>query len=300
MKTSRQQIFAQASRKLRQDFSELTAIPHAALKGGEAERLVCHFIRDHIPKRFDVGSGFILDPFDTVSKQTDVIIYDALNCPTYRASVDAGIYPSQNVAGVVEVKSKLDKEKLLGAIKNIQAVKQLRKVRAPEYLGKVSQTFGCLFAFESAISLETIASHYCDFLRAREFEIGTHIDTIVVLDTGIITMQVRPRGMPWGRYFHETAARSEISEGMGFALGIEAAKEDALDAFLRDILSRVALFWGVVDHPGFNWSSDEKQQIKLQFLATICTETDPQKRQQLNDKYAAEVCEEFNGMNEQR
>jgi hypothetical protein len=39
-----------------------------------------------LPKRFDAGSGLIIDPNDNMSKQIDAIIYDALNCPVYRAS----------------------------------------------------------------------------------------------------------------------------------------------------------------------------------------------------------------------
>ena len=108
-KISRQSIFEKAACKLRQDFDELSVVPHSGLKGNQAERLVKAFLKGHLPKRFDVGSGFILDHFDNVSKQTDVIIYDAFNCPVYRASDDAGIFPSDNVAAVVEVKSRLDK-----------------------------------------------------------------------------------------------------------------------------------------------------------------------------------------------
>ena len=67
---SRQKIFAQAARKLREDFEELSVIPHNALEGGEAEKLVRTFLKEHLPRRFDVGAGFIIDRLDNVSKQT--------------------------------------------------------------------------------------------------------------------------------------------------------------------------------------------------------------------------------------
>lgn len=106
-KVTREEIFAQAAKKLRQDFEELSTVPHRALKGHEAEQLVKSFLVGHLPRRFGVGAGFIIDPSDTVSSQTDVIVYDAFNCPVYRASEDAGIFPSTNVAAVVEVKVSL-------------------------------------------------------------------------------------------------------------------------------------------------------------------------------------------------
>ena len=135
---SRQKIFAQAAHKLRQEFEELSVVPHNALKGGEAERLVRTFLKEHLPKRFDVGAGFIIDRLDNVSRQTDVIIYDALNCPVYRASEDAGIFPSDNVAATVEVKSCLDKNELVTAFENILATKQLAKTPPPEFAGFIT------------------------------------------------------------------------------------------------------------------------------------------------------------------
>ncbi len=297
MKTSRHEIFKQAARKLRQDFEELSTVPHGGLKGGEAERLVRDFLTAHLPRRFGVGSGFILDANDEVSSQTDVIIYDAFNCPVYRASDEAGIFPSQNVVGVIEVKSVLDKQKLLDAAKKIHTVKQLAKIPAPEQLGRTSQTFGFVFAFSSSISQETIAKHYTEFLKADEFRIGTHIDSVAVLDVGSVNMFARPRGLPWGRYMHENASRREISEGLAFALGMDKLGEDSLDSFLREILARVSSFWAIVDHPGFNWaSSNPDYRTKLQFLATICHEMDPAKRSLLEQQYEVEVRQEFAAM----
>jgi len=162
---SRQTIFAQAARKLRQDFEELTTIPHNALKGSEAEKLIRTFLKEHLPKRFDVGSGFIIDYFNNVSKQTDVIIYDALYCPVYRLSENASIFPSNNVAAVVEVKSKLDKDQLTLSFENIFATKQLAKTQFPENSIATSLTIGGLFAFESSISLDKIVEHYTDLLK---------------------------------------------------------------------------------------------------------------------------------------
>jgi hypothetical protein len=148
-KVSRQTIFAQAARKLRQDFDELSVVPHNGLKGNEAEKLVKVFLKEHLPKRFSVGSGFIIDRSDNVSKQTDVIIYDALNCPVYRASEDAAIFPSDNVAAVVEVKSCLDKKQLILSFENILATKQLAKTPSSEasFISTVSATTLISFLF---------------------------------------------------------------------------------------------------------------------------------------------------------
>src|SRR5689334_6255779 len=124
---TRKSIFEQAAKNLRRDFDELSTVPHNALKGSEAERLVREFLNTHLPKRFCAASGFILDKGDQISRQTDVVVYDALNCPVFRASPDAGIFPSDNVAAVVEVKSRLTKAELRDAFEKIASVKRLSK-----------------------------------------------------------------------------------------------------------------------------------------------------------------------------
>jgi hypothetical protein len=291
-KVSRHTIFTQAAHKLRQDFKELSIIPHSGLKGSQAEILVKTFLRDHLPRRFDVGSGFIIDRFDNVSKQTDVIIYDALNCPVYRASEDAAIFPSDNVAAVVEVKSRLDKEQLISSFENILATKQLAKTTPEVPFFITSQTIGCLFAFESAITLDKISEHYTDLVK--KYGIGHHIDIILVLDKGTITMWSKPQSFKvWGRYFHE-GINKELSEGLHLALATEELGTDSLDAFLRYLLTHLTFFRGLVDHPGFDWSSNSSfVGTKLQHLATITHETDPELKRQKAEQYAQEVREEF-------
>ena len=292
---SRQSIFEQAARKLRQDFEELSVVPHSGLKGNQAEKLVKTFLKGHLPKRFDVGSGFILDHFDNVSKQTDVIVYDAFNCPVYRASDEAGIFPSDNVAAVIEVKSRLDKEQLILSFENILATKRLSKRTAEAPFFITSQTLGCLFAFESSISLDKIAEHYTDL--TKKHGVGHHIDIILVLDKGTVAMWSRPQSFQhWGRYFHE-GINKQLSEGLHFALAIEELGANSLDAFLRHSITQLTFFRGIVDHLGFDWSSNSSfVGTKLQYLATITHETDPELKKRKAEQYAKEIREEFASM----
>jgi hypothetical protein len=184
---TRQEIFAQAAKKLRQDFAELAVVPHSGLKGGEAEEIVRKFLRGHLPKRFDVGSGIIIDVQDKLSKQIDVIIYDAFNCPVYRASPTAAIIPSDNVAAVIEVKSHLDKERLREAFENASSVKSLVKTPPPDMPMLITaQTLCFVFAFETSLTLEKLSEHYCEF--ARKYNLGRHIDAVMVLDKGLINL----------------------------------------------------------------------------------------------------------------
>ena len=195
MAASRKEIFAQAARKLRQDFRELSTVPHNALKGGEAEELVRRFLRSRLPQRFGVGAGFIIDQADGVSKQTDVVIYDAHNCPVYRASDTASIFPSNNVAAVVEVKSQLTTDELRRGFENIVAAKSLKKHGPPDDIGPLrTQTYGCIFAFDSKISLPKILDGYSGL--TNEHGIGLHPDLILVLDRAVFSLACKAPFMP--------------------------------------------------------------------------------------------------------
>jgi hypothetical protein len=290
---TRATIFAQAAQKLRQDFAELSTIPHNALRGGEAEKLMRSFLNGHLPKRFAAGAGFIIDPKDVVSRQTDVVVYDAFNCPVYRASDDAGIFPSNNVAAVVEVKSSLDKAELIDGLDKIAAVKKLARVRTPEIgMPVMDAAFGCVFGFESAITLDKLTEHLHEWLRVNAFPL--HADLIVVLDRGLITLVANMPGVPGWNPLIAEGLGGQAGEGVHLGLGVLQTEEGTLDAFLRFLLAHLSLFRGMMDHPGFGIGDYlPKGQMKVSYLTSITTEKDPVKRQAKLDEYRKLVIEDF-------
>jgi hypothetical protein len=155
---------------------------------------------------------------------------------------------------------------------------------------------GCVFAFDSAISFEKICEHYSDILR--EIGIGNHIDIILVLDKGVLTVWSKPPTFKkWGRYVHEGVAVKELSEGLHFALATEELGVDSLDLFLRYLLTQLTFFRGIIDHPGFDWSSNSAVPgIRLQHVATITHETDPELRKKKYEQYMKEVKDELGKM----
>ena len=249
---TRKRIFELAAAQLRQDFLTLGVVPDSGARGGEAEQLVRSFLKQHIPRRFDVTSGFILDQRDPVSRQTDVIVYDALNCPTYRASETAAVLPANNVAAVVEVKSTLDASELHDAFDKIESVKSLAKHRGPDDSPLTAQTHGSVFAFKSSVSLDALAETYRKRFITKG--IGHHAGVICVLDQGIITPLARLAGLThWGGIFWEGMGGHQ-GEGTHLGVGVHQLGTAPLDAYLRLVLAQLTLFRSFVDHPGFKWS----------------------------------------------
>ena len=290
---TREGIFEMAGKKLRQEFVELRAVPHAALRGGEAEDLVRRFLREHIPRRFDVGTGFIIDPRNKVSRQTDVIVYDALNCPTYRASDTAGIFPANNVAAVVEVKSKLDGDELQDALDKIASVKSLAKIRRADVgVPILDQTHGSVFAFESALTLDTAAERYGQWMRTHG--LFHHADVICVLDKGIVTTVGQLPGVPgWGILFLEGLG-GPAAEGAHIGVGVHQLGPTTLDAYFRLLLAHLTLFRSMVDHPGFAWSKHlPSGMMKVSYLTSVTNEKDPARRKEKLKEYEARARDEM-------
>jgi hypothetical protein len=289
---TRQEIFAQAAKKLRQDFAELSTVPHAGLKGEQAEQLVRKFLQRHLPKRFDVAGGIIIDARDNWSKQVDVIIYDALHCPVYRASDTAAIIPSDNAAAIVEVKSRLDKERMREAFENTKSVKALEKTTqmAVPFL-MTCQTMSVLFAFETPLTLKTLLDHYCELVA--QYGLGRHIDMVMVLDRGVITLAGKVQNGEWATLLWE-ASGAALGEGAHIAGTMVEVGENSLDLFLRNLLGHLVHFRALSGHPGFNWmTGGQMPQMRLHYLTSITHERDPVLRDQNLRKYADEVDAEF-------
>jgi uncharacterized protein DUF6602 len=290
-KPTRAEVFAQASKRIRQEFQELQVVPHSGVKGGEAENILKQFLNQHLPKRFAAGSGFIIDHNDNLTGHNDVIVYDALNCPLYRAAESAAIIPNDNVAAVIEVKSSLDKYSLESAADKIKEAKTLAKTRPAPLAANTSQlqnfeTIGIVFAYESPLNFSKLADHYSDAIRATG--LGPHIDYVFLLDKGMLTLGTHPpRSGGW------TAAvwyGTPPIEGFHIATAAFDLGVDTIDAFVRALLMHLQFFRHMVDHPGFNWSSESTgRKVRTSYLTSVTNESDPVKREAMLAIYREEA-----------
>jgi len=106
----------------------LTAVlPHVGERGRNDEERFREFLTRVIPRRFSIGTGFLVcsDPNVPTSSQTDVVLYDEIyNSPLHR-ELSAFVYPIEIVYGTVEVKGLIQKRDLKKIMEDIQKVRQL-------------------------------------------------------------------------------------------------------------------------------------------------------------------------------
>lgn len=288
---SREVLFQQASKKLRSDFESVATIPHNLTKGQEAERVLRDFLAGHLPKRFGVTAGFVLDPANQVSRQQDVIIYDALNCPVYLASDDAAIIPADNVAAVIEVKSALNSAQLQDGLQKIASVKALKKtVRPQDQKGPSAvQTYGGLFAYKSELTLSALCTQY-----AKSFDtipLGHHTDVVAVLDQGVIHLVTKIPGVPqWNPLLHVEGI-SKAVEGAHIGAAAHDLGVGSLDYFFRLLLGQLSLFRQIVPHPGFGL--DGSPTAMVVYVMSLTLESDPVLREDRLKEYAAQIAREY-------
>ncbi|MCF5889671.1 hypothetical protein K3H46_01330 [Aeromonas veronii] len=119
-------IFKSVSKQLKLDYDELAAhIPHFGERGEGREQVVIKLLREYLPERFGVNSGFVVDVNGNVSKQTDIIIYDRFIAPKFKITSDKYLYPCESVVAAGEVKSFLDKTELLDALHKLKKIRTL-------------------------------------------------------------------------------------------------------------------------------------------------------------------------------
>lgn len=152
--------------------------PHEATRGALYEQLIRDFLSEYLPQQFYVGTGQVVGStpspnpegeITNVSRQTDVVIFDALHHPILLPKYE--LFPIEGTLATIEVKSKLGKSELVGdkksagALKNIASVKSLGSWERDQPLYKGEQVqpqpldkqrpLGIVLAFEAGRSPKT-------------------------------------------------------------------------------------------------------------------------------------------------
>lgn len=102
------------------------SIPHKGERGRNNEEAVKKFLRQTLPKKYSIGTGFLVSSTEQMpSKQTDVVIYDDLhNSPLHREDA-AQVFPVEIVYGVMEVKGDLTSTELKRTLGAMQRIREL-------------------------------------------------------------------------------------------------------------------------------------------------------------------------------
>ncbi len=254
---TRDSLFEEAAKGLRTRFEEIkSSVPHNLEKGMEIEDVVKIFLRDYLPRRYDITGGFIIDRENNISSQQDVIIYDAFHCPIYRPGSRGAVVPIDNVASVFEVKSELDINNFRETLTKIHKLRKLQKSpdqsAYPNYPAQLSHTYCVIFAFNSKISTSKVFEVWKEQIKVDDSDIFRSCSLIVIPDKGIFTTcaYIPGEGIAPANFGGAPPAPVGTKVGVNYF----EAKEKTLDSMMRLLIGHLTFFWWRVHHPGFNFS----------------------------------------------
>lgn len=168
------------------DFGRGENANHSGEKGSIGETAAKKRLAEALPGFINVGSGFVLDSFDSISKQTDLIIYENI-CPSFTLGTDHEYryYPCEGVCAVGEVKTKLEKSELEDAYEKIASVKRLKRNPARNSFRKFGSNQAIVANHTNALDPNNPRYQIFGFVLCRElkFKPDTLIDHIKRLDS---------------------------------------------------------------------------------------------------------------------
>ncbi len=120
-----------------------------------------------LPEFVSIGSGIVIDSYNTKSKQQDIVVFERDFCPIYSINdaPEATYYPVEGVAAVGEVKSTMSKASLFDALDKIKSVKLLKR-----YSQKEDHGLGPLSSFRPfGSSLDFAATSETEYDQIHKF-----------------------------------------------------------------------------------------------------------------------------------
>jgi len=112
---------------------------HPGEKGRALEGIVAGAIRAFLPKRYSIGSGFVVNSKRQISKQLDIVIYDDQTNTPLKLGEQLGVFPIECVYATIEVKYNLTTENLAEAMKSIGHLREMTRAKTLADIEMTSQ-----------------------------------------------------------------------------------------------------------------------------------------------------------------
>ena len=171
------EMLRKSIKRIEADFDFSAIIDHNCSKGTFREQILKNFLKPFLPGCYGVSGGQAFDNGGNISKQLDVVVYDALFSYLAPYMDDFIYFPCESIYGNIEIKSSLNKQSFNDAVENIASLKKLSRKTIDSYyvnpmkplsinnvnwnIQAYSEYLGVIFAYES-VSSSTILQYIND------------------------------------------------------------------------------------------------------------------------------------------
>jgi len=180
-KINMKQLFSALDEEMKMKLSsKIDQIYHPTAKGNETELNWLGLLKNYLPARYKVDTGFVVDCKGNISEQIDIIIYDRHFTPFIFKGENTLYIPAEGVYAVFEVKPELTKKYFDYAIKKLKSVQNLNRtsVNFTHIKGNDKKE---LFSIEGGILTTRINSKNI----FTNIELNCDLSIILVLNYGI-------------------------------------------------------------------------------------------------------------------
>ncbi len=125
-KVKREQILA---------LRDLPVCEHSGLIGSHREELQRIYLKEVLPKRFQVGRGMVYGQMHR-SKESDIVIWDAFNYPNL-PMLDHSFFFAESVHCVIECKSNWSSIEFEDVLKKTEAVRDIISLSEPGFIDEI-------------------------------------------------------------------------------------------------------------------------------------------------------------------
>jgi hypothetical protein len=141
--------------------------------GGYREAILKNTISKFLPKKYSMGTGFVINKDKKITKQIDIIIYDNSSPVLFREG-DFVIVLASMVKAIIEVKSSIQTTSEL-----IEIIKKCEENAVKiEAVALHDRLFNGIFCYECNLSLGTIGNSLKDYFELDECSIFRKVSNI--------------------------------------------------------------------------------------------------------------------------
>jgi len=173
---------------------------HPGEYGLYREKICKEFLRNFTPLQYDFGTGFVINSYNEISSQCDIIIYDPRFTPLIQASELQTFYPVESIVAIGEVKSTLSKQNCISALEKLSKIKKMReKIKHPvicdpkepkkSYDPKnyhYDQVFTFLICEKLDFRYEKLANELNEIYEKKNIDVTHRHNLILSIDDGLI------------------------------------------------------------------------------------------------------------------
>lgn len=206
------------SNRLRASVQESFLLGDSLTKGEYREERVADALSEHLPERYKLLKGVVIDSHGNESDPQDLLLLDSGNFPPILGGANTQAVPVEGVVGTIQVKSVANKSSVLSAISNIASAKRLTPtgkrygtpIAGAHMPGpwSTSATFfgGAIFMGHEG-KLDTVLEHYSR--KVMEVPARERCDALCILDQATVVWGNPSKGES-GLHFTGRGEQAEV------------------------------------------------------------------------------------------